>query len=247
MENELVTIGNEDGYTLIESKGVANVVPYRQNYKLTSPLTGVEVMLKRDTDFGVIPGTKAPSLFKAGAEKVVNAYGLLTHYTIESKVEDIEKPLFMYTVKCELVKVSKYGDEYVFTTGYGSANTYEKRNGRNSAWDAANATLKMAQKRALVSAAISIAGLSDMFTMDMEDQAFMDNYEKVRQTTDPEAPITKAQVTRLYAIGGDYGLNAGEINGVLKENGYTSVKQITQAKYDDICNAVKTKGEELGK
>lgn len=247
MANELVTIGNDEGYTLIESKGVANVVPYRQNYKLTSPMTGVEVMLKRDTDFGVIPGTKAPSLFKAGAEKVVNAYGLLTHYTIESKVEDIEKPLFMYTVKCELVKVSKYGDEYVFTTGYGSANTFEKRNGRNSAWDAANATLKMAQKRALVSAAISIAGLSDMFSQDIEDMDFMNNYEKVKQTTDPEAPITQKQVTRLYALGGDYGMNAGECNKVIKDHGYTSVKQILQKDYDALCDAIIKKGEELGK
>lgn len=244
MANEIIEAKEE--LSLIESKGVAEVIPYRSDYKVTSPMTGTQVTLKRGTDFGVIPGTKSPSLFKSGAEKIVNAYGLFTHYEIVNSIEDPEKPLFFYTVKCELVKVSKYGDEYVFTSGFGSANTYEKRNGRNSAWDAANATLKMAQKRALVSAAISIGGLSSMFTQDQEDQTFMDqNYEAVKQTTDPEAPITKPQITRLYAIGGDCGLNAGEINAVIKGLGYTSTKQITQATYDSVCEAIKKRGEEL--
>lgn len=238
MENELV---------VYESHGVASVVPYRNDYKVTAPLTGAQITLKRDVDFGVIPGTKSPSLFKAGAEKVVNAYGLFTHYTIESKIEDPERPLFMYTVKCELVKVANNGSEYVFTTGYGSANTYEKRNGRNDAWNSANSTLKMAQKRALVSAAISIGGLSDAFTMDIEDQTFMQNYEKVAQTTDPEANITNPQVRRMYAIGGEYGLNAGEVNKVIKGLGFNSTKEILQKHYDGICEAIKNKGEEVKK
>ena len=229
--------------TVYES-AIAQVVPYRKNYKVTVPFTGRETELKRDVDFGVIPGTKSPSLFKAGAEKIVNAYGFFTRYTIESKIEDPEKPLFFYTVKCELVKVANDGTEYVFTTGYGSANTFEKRNGRNDAWNSANATLKMAQKRALVSAAISVGGLSDAFTMDMEDQAFVDGgYKAVAQSTDPDAPITQAQVKRMYAIGGDYGLNAGEINSIIKKYGFTSTKEITQAKYDEVCDAIIKKGE----
>ena len=238
MENELV---------VYESQGVAEVLPYRNNYKVTSPLTGKQVMLERDRDFGVISGTKSPSLFKSGAEKIVNGYGLFTHYTIESKIEDPEKPLFMYTVKCELVKVANNGVEYVFTTGYGSANTFEKRNGKNDAWNSANGTLKMAQKRALVSAAISIGGLSSMFTQDIEDQAFMENYEKVAKTTDPEAQITNPQVRRMYAIGGEYGLSATEVNRVIKGLGFNSTKDILQRHYDGICEAIKTKGEEVKK
>ena len=61
-------------------------------------------------------------------------------------------------------------EEIIFTSGYGSANTREKRNGFNGAFDSANSTLKMAQKRALVSAAISICGGSDLFTQDIEDE-----------------------------------------------------------------------------
>lgn len=229
--------------TVYES-AIAQVVPYRKNYKVTVPFTGRETELKRDVDFGVIPGTKSPSLFKAGAEKIVNAYGFFTRYTIESKIEDPEKPLFFYTVKCELVKVANDGTEYVFTTGYGSANTYEKRNGRNDAWNSANATLKMAQKRALVSAAISVGGLSDAFTQDLEDKDFIEGgYKAVAQSTDPNAPITQAQVKRMYAIGGNGGLKAGEINEVIKKHGFTSTKDITQAVYDDICADIIKKSE----
>lgn len=220
------------------------VEPYRKNYKVTVPFTGRQTELKRDVDFGVIPGTKSPSLFKAGAEKIVNAYGFFTRYTIESKIEDPEKPLFFYTVKCELVKVANDGTEYVFTTGYGSANTYEKRNGRNDAWNAANSTLKMAQKRALVSAAISVGGLSDAFTQDMEDKDFVEGgYQNVAQSTNPDAVITQAQVKRMYAIGGNYGLNAGEVNAIIKAHGFTSTKEITQKDYDKVCEEIKKKGE----
>ena len=84
-------------------------------------------------------------------------YGLMQRYSIESKIEkqDDKSPFFFYTVKCELVKVAN-GIEYIFTSGFGSANTSEKRNGFNSAYDAANGTLKMAIKRSLVSAALCI-------------------------------------------------------------------------------------------
>ena len=44
-------------------------------YIVTAP-TGVKQKLERDVDFGVIPGTKQPSLMKAGAEKICMAYGL---------------------------------------------------------------------------------------------------------------------------------------------------------------------------
>lgn len=234
MENEL---------TVYESSR-AQVTPYRQNYKVLIPFSGQQTELKRDVDFGVIPGTKSPSLFKAGAEKIVNAYGFFTRYSIESKIEDPERPLFMYTVKCELTKVANNGTEYIFTTGYGSANTFEKRNGRNDAWNSANSTLKMAQKRALVSAAISVGGLSDAFTMDMEDQNFVDGgYQKIANAQDPDAVINNAQMRRMYAIGGDYGMNAGEVNKVIKSKGFTSIKAITQKDYDAICEEIKNVGE----
>ena len=56
------------------------------SYVVASPLTGREETLKRGVDFGVIAGTKRPSLYKSGAEKVIMAYGLMCRYDIESSM-----------------------------------------------------------------------------------------------------------------------------------------------------------------
>lgn len=220
---------NELTTTYEASQALAS--PKGKNYKVTA--FGAETILKRDVDFGVIPGTKQPSLFKSGAEKIAMTYGLLQQYSIESKIEQLDPPFFYYAVKCELVKIVD-GTPYVFTTGYGSANTNEKRNGRNSAFDSANSTLKMAQKRALVSASISISGLSDLFTQDMENETFMDNANEVIKSADPKSIISKQQQRALYALGAYRGMNAKELKAWLKEHGINSTGEITQEKYETI-------------
>ena len=201
--------------------------------------------LERDIDFGVIPGTKQPTLLKAGAEKIVMAYGLLQHYTIEAKHEEFgDNPVMCYVVKCELVKIAPNGREYVFTTGYGSANTKEKRNGRNSAYDSANSCIKMAQKRALTSAALSISGLSTLFSQDMENETFVNaNYNAIAQTNDPGAPLTTKQLRLLFALAGNLGLNAQEAKQRISDAGYASMKSLTQADFDAARNLFSPEGK----
>lgn len=203
-------------------------------YKVKAPMGG-EALLKRDVDFGVIPGTKSPSLYKSGAEKVCMAYGLLQHYTTESKIEQYSDKgcFFYYLVKCELVKIANDGREYVFATGYGSANTAEKRNGRNTGPDAINSSVKMAQKRSLVAAALSISGLSDMFTQDVEDEKFMQNAMKT--ALEPEDNLTREQIVRLFAIAGDNGYNKDEVKAVVTKAGFKSTKDIKQKDYERVC------------
>lgn len=211
----------------------------RMNYEISVP-GGETMILKRDVDFGVIPKTKKPSLYKAGAEKICFAYGLMQRYHIESKIEQTDpEPFFFYTVRCDLVKLNmQNGQEYVFTSGYGSANTKEKRNGFNGAFDAANSSLKMAAKRALTAAAISVCGGSDLFTMDIEDEAVTKNFEEIKQTSDDEAPITTKQIKRLYAIGNEAGRTVEDIKTFLAAKGYTSTKDIKQKNYDEVCKLV---------
>lgn len=232
----------EAGTTLSRAKG--------ENYVVSAPFTGTQTTLKRDVDFGVIPGTKQPSLYKAGAQKIANAFGLLQHFTVESAIESFDAlktdnggmPLFFYRVRCDLVKIASDGTEYVFTTGHGSANTMERRNGRASAWDAANATLKMAEKRALTAAVLSVSGLSDLFTQDMENEDFMNN-AKAYAEEDPEAPITNTQLKRLYAVAGNCGFNAKQAKEVITELGYASTKNILQKDYEDVLNVFRERSE----
>ena len=211
----------------------------RMNYQITAP-NGATVMLKRDVDFGVIPKTKKPSLFKSGAEKIAFAYGLMQRYYLDTKIEEVEgEPLFYYVVRCDLVKLLPTGQEIVFTSSFGSANTKEKRNGFNGAFDAANSALKMAQKRALVGAAIAICGGSDLFTQDIEDEGFVTkNYDEIKQTSSDDAPVSTKQIKRLYAIGNEAGRNVEQIKQLLASKGYTSTKDIKQKDYDDVCKIV---------
>ena len=221
----------EAGQTLSRAKG--------ENYVVTAPFTGQQTTLKRDVDFGVIPGTKQPSLYKAGAQKIANAFGLLQHYTVESAIEDPETPLFFYRVRCDLVKIAQDGTEYVFTSGHGSANTLERRNGKNPAWDSANSTLKMAEKRALTSAVIAIAGLADAFTQDMENEDFMNQEVKV---DNPNDTITSKQRKYLFTIASSNGLNTEQAKAIIAEYGYASATEILKKDFDNIASAMRERG-----
>lgn len=231
----------EQQVTIYEpQKAVA--VAHRGNYLVN--IGNRDLELKRGVDFDnpdTRNGKKAfnqPILLKAGAEKLAFGFGLCQRYTIESKIEqhDDTGTFFYYLVRCDLVKPSEYGD-VVIANSYGSANTAEKRNGFNSPADAANSTLKMAQKRALVGAALSISGLSDLFTQDIENETFMQNADTIVKET-PDSPVTTKQIRRLYAIAAEHGMNQQQAKQKLAAMGYTSTKDIKQKDYDAVCDAL---------
>ena len=233
MENELTIYEAERAIAKVSGTG----------YKVKTPFG--TAALERDVDFGVIPGTKSPSLYKSGAEKVCMAYGLLQHFTTESKIEQYDKSgcFFYYLVKCELVKIANDGKEYIFTTGYGSSNTAERRNGKNANTpEAINACIKMAEKRALVAAALHISGLSDMFTQDIEDENFM---RKANDTILKEDdPLTKAQLVRLFAIAGKNGYKKPQVQKIIAEAGFNSATEIKQKDYVKVCGLFEDKDDE---
>ena len=202
-------------------------------YKVTTP--SGEVKLVRDVDFGLLPKLKKPTLFKSGCEKIAMAYGLLQQYSIESKIEQAGKePFFYYLVKCELVKVARNGQTYVFSTGFGSANTNEKQNGFAGAYDSAGKTVKMASKRALSMAVLAISGLSQCFTQDQESEDFMKGADELVRLTD-DSPVTTKQMRRIYALGADAGLTQQEIKNKIVAAGYASTKDIKQKDYEKVC------------
>ena len=230
--SEMLTL-YEAGQTLARAK--------KEDYIVTAPFTGRQTTLKRNTDFGVIPGTKQPSLFKAGAQKIANAFGLLQRFVVESAIEDPTTPVFFYRVRCDLIKIAQDGTEYIFTSGHGSANTMERRNGRNSAWDSANATLKMAEKRSLTAAVLSVSGLSDLFSQDLETEDFINQETRVE---DPNEVITAKQMKYLFAVASANGINTADAKAMIAKFGYSSAKDIKKADFDSIVDAFREKGEE---
>ena len=214
--------------------------PYSGDYAIS--LFGSEAAtLRRGIDFGMIrkkdgsPMSKSPTLFKSGAEKVAVAYGLCQRYRLESKIEDTENGFFFYAVRCDLVKIVG-GAEYVITSSYGSANTREGRNGSQSCYDGANSALKMAQKRSLVSAALSLGCMSDSFTQDIESD--MEDAGAYFTGKDPEKPISAAQVKFFYTACSRRGLTKNEAKDLLKVHGYDSASKVKTKDFDTLLNAL---------
>jgi hypothetical protein len=82
--------------------------------------------LVKDEDFGTIPGTKKPSLYKPGADKLCEVYGIADTYPADRirRVEDWNKepPLFDYEITCVLIDRRT---ETVISEGMGSCNSWE--------------------------------------------------------------------------------------------------------------------------
>ena len=230
MQNELIP------YSYAQTALSVQRIPRSQDYQI-SVFGCAPTTLQRNVDFGMIRKkngdamTKRPTLFKSGAEKVAVAYGLCQRYAIESKIEDPEKGFFFYCVRCDLVKIVN-GTEYVITSSYGSGNTREGRTGSQSPYDGANSALKMAQKRALVSAALSLGCMSDCFTQDIESD--MEDASVYFGGKDPEAPITAKQITFFYAATGRRGMTKNEAKAFLKAHGYNSAKEIKSGDFDAL-------------
>jgi len=88
----------------------------------------VQAILKDGLDFGMIPGTGKPTLFKPGAEKLCKHFGLTSRFTEVQVVEDWSgadhkgEPFFYYKIKCELF----HGETYVAEC-IASCNSWEER------------------------------------------------------------------------------------------------------------------------
>lgn len=90
-------------------------------------VTFVQTVMKRDKDFGVIPGTGTkPTLLKPGAEKLCTLFGFAAKFSLTDKImqwgDDGSEPLFAFTYKCTL---TRHGLEVA--EGEGSCNSREKK------------------------------------------------------------------------------------------------------------------------
>jgi len=84
----------------------------------------VQMELHEGSDYGVIPGTKKPTLLKPGAEKIVKLLDLADTFEIIEKVEDWDKGFFFYNFKVILVSLIT---GQVVSEGVGSCNSKESK------------------------------------------------------------------------------------------------------------------------
>jgi hypothetical protein len=98
-------------------------------------------------DYGVIPGSTKPTLFKPGAEKLNAIFGYAPKVEITNRAEDWDKGFVSYEAKVTLIN-KRTGQ--IEAEGLGSCNSRERRYARQDAAGIANTVLKMAKKRALI-------------------------------------------------------------------------------------------------
>ena len=198
-------------------------------------------LMQEGTDYGTIPGTPKPSLWKPGAEILMRAYHLEpeTEIMTSKLVDDPEHPYFDYDIRIILYRTYPGGERVRIGDGIGNANTREtryalrwmpewdlppdfdkkgvvtkknksKRTGkiftmyrRNSTPDEIytlkNTVFKMAKKRAMVDAVLTVTSADRIFTQDVEDlpEDMLDK-EPPEETIAPAKPIpapTKPQLS----------------------------------------------------
>ncbi|MCO8288281.1 hypothetical protein [Tetragenococcus halophilus] len=160
-ENEVIE-QNNNAMNMVMGANLEQVT--KQLQAISNFQSVVQSNLKKDQDFGVIPGTQKPTLLKPGAEKIQMLFGVTSEYEEIERIQDYDKGFFAYTIRCTL---SQNGTK--ITEGMGHCNTKEKKYIKQDPFTLANTCLKMAKKRAQIDATLTIASLSEVFTQDIED------------------------------------------------------------------------------
>ena len=120
MKNNEVIVKNQESNRMID---IVNLDELENIMSKINQFQGlVQKSLKQDTDYGIIPGTKKPTLLKPGAEKIIMLLGLRSEFGIVRETRDFERGFFQYQIKCKL-----YHGDILITEGMGACNTKESR------------------------------------------------------------------------------------------------------------------------
>lgn len=125
----------ENSLSIIDSVDLESV----QNTlgKINQFQTVIQNTLKKEHDFGIIPGTSKPTLLKPGAEKIQMMFGVTSEFEVIERVQDYQKGFFAFTVKCFI-----YKNGLKITEGVGHCNTKEKKYINQDPYTLANTCLK---------------------------------------------------------------------------------------------------------
>jgi hypothetical protein len=141
-------------------------------------------VMKENTHYGTIPGTPKPSLWKAGAEVLCMTFRLAPMLDSRVVADDLDAEWAYTAIKrdgsiAQGTCIGFFEVEAICTihslTGEILSRCSARCNNREakyrslSLFEIRNTILKMAEKRAFVSAVLMATGASDIFTQDLED------------------------------------------------------------------------------
>lgn len=187
------------------------VVLHNAQQQVDRPLTAVEIragvnliqevmksVMKKDVHYGTIPGTPKPTLYKAGAEKILSTFRI----AVDPMTEDLstsDEARYRVTARATnqatgthlgsgLGECSSSEEKYRWRAAIcqqefeetpedrrrevwkkGREGPYKVRQVRTHSVDVANTILKMATKRAVIAVTLQVTAASDIFAQDIED------------------------------------------------------------------------------
>lgn len=184
---------NDTAVTVIQPQSVKEVKAHVQRIQKV-----MQAVMKKDTHYGVIPGTQKPTLYKAGAEVLLTTFMI----AVEPEIEDLSTDdVIRYRIKAfgrhqttDIIVGAGVGEASTDEEKYRWRNAicdeefdltdedqrrikYSKYQGnvskrfqvRTQPADLANTVLKMAKKRAQIDLCLTALAASDIFTQDVED------------------------------------------------------------------------------
>lgn len=255
MENEKMEIQVANGTSIIANLQENTMCSRAEN------LRKFKDFIKRDfvdgVDFGQIPGTDKPCLLKPGFEKIQFYLGLTPQYRLlnrecrpnqskqykrynekTKKYEIVEaiRNYYAWEWACEL-----YFNGVKVAEGVGCANTEEKKyvgqyEKSETPDSLANTVMKIAKKRAFGDAILNIGGISDMFTVDLEDNEGIMKL-KTDKTTKANK-ITKDQIKTIYATMGARNLIDTDLKQILNELGYIKIQDVKPDEVNKVIDKI---------
>lgn len=158
----------------------------------------MQAVMKKDTHYGIIPGSKKPSLYKPGAEVLATTFRIAVSYRVEDLSTDDHVRYRMTAIGTHQTSGIVLGDgmgecssgeekykwrraicEEEFDAmpenrkrvkfGKYQGKVEKTKQVRTEPADQANTILKMACKRAQVAMTLNVTAASDIFTQDIED------------------------------------------------------------------------------
>ena len=133
-------------------------------------------LLQEGTDYGKLPGTTKPCMFKAGGEILAKYFGLTTSSRLVQRIVERDPPYIEFSFATDVYYMgTKVAD------GSGSCNSMEPKYAfrydhgvqreatKNEIFGLQNTIMKMAIKRSYIDAILRATGASRIFTQDLDD------------------------------------------------------------------------------
>ena len=136
-----------------------------------------------------------PALFKSGAEKITGMLGMTVHFP---SLPEYEKAVLCQTVVTTILMRCELRDAQgrVVAEGVGARSL-------NQDYGDLNKSLKMVEKSAHIDATLRLAGLSEVFTQDIEDKPIVDDDEPKSELPPPPKPALRKAAAKAATSASD--------------------------------------------